>query len=158
METQVLIKEKKQQVGGYKVVQKGKVIEAVNNLNQVFHFIDLSYTQADIMYHGWSGFRSNEQFKETLDGHFIEVYKVYRCKNMLLDASKMSGSFSDTNEWNANYFMPKLQDLGLKNVSVVLPQDIFAQIAIKDWLKKTKCANSSAHYTLSEALNWLAIL
>ena len=54
---------------------------------------------------------------------------------MLLDTSRMSGSFTDTNEWCGTYYMPKLKSAGMKNIAVVLPSDIFAQLAMKDWLK-----------------------
>ena len=47
MEAAIVIKEKVQQLGGYKVIQKGNVIQSYNNMNQVFHFIDLS------VYSGW---------------------------------------------------------------------------------------------------------
>ena len=87
----------------------------------------------------------------------MDAYKVYSCSNMLLDASRMSGSFSEINEWMASTYMPKLREIGLKNNAVVLPQDIFAQLAIKDWLKKVPGLNSASFVSLSEALNWLAL-
>jgi hypothetical protein len=157
MDSTVLIKEKKQQIGGFKVIQRGNVIETVNNLNQVFHFIDLSYTQAGIMYQGWVGFRTTEQIKEILNGHFMELYKVYKCQSMLQDLSQMSGSFSEVNDWYAFDFMPQLKSLGLKNNAIVLPKDIFAQLAMRDWMRKMNTFNNGCFATLSEAINWLAV-
>ena len=157
--TTVVIKEKVQQVGGFKVIKKGNIIESYNNLNQVFHFVDLSYVQAGILYHGWVGFRSNEQLKEIMDGHLLDILKGNRCQNMLLDTSRMSGSFSETNDWCATYYMPKLKSAGLKNIAAVLPKDIFAQLAMKDWLKgaASKGFNSAGFVSLADGINWLAI-
>jgi hypothetical protein len=70
----------------------------------------------------------------------------------------MSGSFSDINNWYAMTYMPKLMNLGLKNIAVVLPDNIFAQLAVKDWTKKLRGFNVTNFASLGEALSWLALL
>jgi hypothetical protein len=134
------------------------MVESVNKLNQVFHFVDLSYTKVDIFYQGWIGYRSIEQMKDVLEGHFVKLFQENPCKSMLMEGSRMSGSFSDINNWFAMTYMPKLMNLGLKNIAVVLPENIFAQLATKDWTKKLRGFNVKTFSSLSEALTWVALL
>jgi hypothetical protein len=51
--------------------------------------------------------------------------------------------------------MPKLIGLGLKNNAVVLPQNIFAQLAVEDWDKKVGGFVSRNFGSVSDAINWL---
>jgi len=139
----------------YKVVQKGDLVESINKMNQVFHYIDLSYAKEGIMVHGWLGYRSNEQLKSVLDGHFVKIYGQYKFKNMVIEISKMSGAFTEVNDWMASYFMPKLVSLGLRNSAVVLPANIFSQLAVDDWNKKVSGFTTRNFGSLNDALNWL---
>ncbi|NJK96550.1 MAG: hypothetical protein HC905_17985 [Bacteroidales bacterium] len=136
MESEIVIKEATSQKDDFKVVQKGNMVESINKLNQVFHYIDLNYVKQGIMFHGWTGFRTTEQLKAVLDGHFMDIYKKYKCKGALVESTKMSGSFNEANDWLAGVFMPKLIGLGLTKVAVVLPHNIFAQMAVDEWDKK----------------------
>jgi hypothetical protein len=158
MEKELILKEATTQINDFRIVQMGSMVESINKLNQVFHFIDLSYTKVDIFYQGWIGYRSIEQMKDVLEGHLIKVYHQNACKNMLIENSRMSGSFSDINNWYAMTYMPKLMNLGLKNIAVVLPDNIFAQLAVKDWTKKLRGFNVTNFVSLGEALSWLALL
>jgi hypothetical protein len=158
MEKEVIIKPATTQIIDFRIVQRGTTVESINKLNQVFHFIDLSYAKVDIFYQGWIGYRSNEQMKRVLEGHFMKLYQQNHCRKMLIENSRMSGSFSDINNWFAMEFMPRLFKMGLKHIAVVLPQNIFAQLAVKDWSDKLKGFNNGNFESLSEALNWLALL
>jgi hypothetical protein len=155
MEAEKIIKEMTAQKDDFKVVQKGQMIESINKLNQTFHFLDLSYAKQGIFFHGWIGYRTNEQIKQVLDGHFMNLYQQYKCKNMLIENTRMSGSFTEINDWLAGYFMPKMIGLGLSNNAVVLPQNIFAQLAVEDWDKKVGGFASRNFGSLNDALNWL---
>jgi hypothetical protein len=158
MEKEVIIREATTQINDFRIVKLGTMVESVNKLNQVFHFVDLSYTKVDIFYQGWIGYRSIEQMKDVLEGHFVKLFQENPCKSMLMEGSRMSGSFSDINNWFAMTYMPKLMNLGLKNIAVVLPENIFAQLATKDWTKKLRGFNVKTFSSLSEALTWVALL
>jgi hypothetical protein len=67
----------------------------------------------------------------------------------------MSGSFNDANDWLASVFMPKLIAQGLTKVAVVLPHNIFAQMAVDEWDKKIGGFTSRNFGSLNEALAWL---
>lgn len=155
METEKVIKEVTAQKDDFKVVQKGMMVESINKLNQTFHFLDLSYTKQNIFFHGWIGYRTNDQIKQVLDGHFMNLYKQYKCKNMIIENSRMSGSFNEINDWLATYFMPKMIEIGLKNNAVVLPQNIFAQLAVEEWDKKVGGFTTRNFGSVNDALNWL---
>lgn len=155
MEAEKIIKEMTGQKDDYKVVQRGDMVESINRLNQVFHYIDLSYVKQGILFHGWVGFRTTDQLKSVLDGHFMKIYQQYKCKSAIVDSTKMTGSFDEANDWMAGYFMPKLVNMGLKNVAVVLPQNIFAQLAVESWDKKVGGFASRNFGSLKDALNWL---
>lgn len=154
MEEKVL-KEASSLKDDYRVVQKGDIIESINKLNHVFHIIDLSYLKKGILYHAWNGFRTTEQLKGVLDGHFIDVFKKYRLQYALVDSTRMCGSFNDANEWLANNYMPRLTKLGLLKVAVVLPHNIFAQMAVDEWDKKVEGFQSRNFGTVTEAVTWL---
>lgn len=153
MET--VIKDYTQTKSSFKVIQEGEIIKSVNKLGEPFHFIDTSYLRQSTIFHGWLGFRTNEQIQEVLDGHFIELFQKHRCKNMLIENSKMTGSFSGINDWLGNYFMPKMIGMGLTNNAVVLPSNIFAQLAVEDWDQKVGGFTTRNFGDLNEALNWL---
>jgi hypothetical protein len=157
MRHQEVIKERLE-LGGYKVIRRQSIIETLNNLNQVIHFIDLSYTQADIFYHGWVGYRTNDQMKDILTGHFKDIFKEHPTINMLTDCSKMKGSFMDLNNWYVKNFIPELTTLGLKNNANIFPTETSAQIAVKDWNDKVQGINNMTFFSLNEALSWLALL
>ena len=155
MEAEKVIKEITAQKDDFKVVQKDQMIESINKLNQTFHFLDLSYAKQGIFFHGWLGYRTNDQIKQVLDGHFFNFYKQYKCRGMLIENSKMSGSFAELNDWLAGYFMPKMIALGLKNNAVVLPKNVFAQLAVEEWDKKVGGFASRNFDNVADAINWL---
>ena len=157
MEQIEVIREHKQ-LGGFKTIRKRSYIETYNNLNQLIHYIDLTYVKAGIFFHGWVGFRSNDQMKEILQGHFLEIFTESNCDKILMDCSKMKGSFIDINTWYAEAFMPNLVNLGLKHHAIVKPNDNFAQLAFRDWSNKINGFKNNSFATLGEAINWLSLL
>lgn len=155
MENVIVIKEATTQKDDFRVVQRGDMVESINKLNQVFHYIDLSYVKQGIMFHGWTGFRTTDQMKAVLEGHFMDIYKKHRCKGALVESTKMSGSFNEANEWLAGVFMPKLIGMGLTKVAVVLPHNIFAQMAVDEWDKKIGGFTSRNFGSVNDAVQWL---
>ncbi len=155
MEIEIVLKEATAQKDDFKVVQRGDKIESINKLNQVFHYIDLSYTKQGIFFHGWNGFRTTEQLKDVLSGHFMDLFKKHKCKSAIVESTKMSGSFNEANDWLAGVFMPKLIGMGLTKVAVVLPHNIFAQMAVDEWDKKIGGFSSRNFGSVSDAVAWL---
>ena len=155
MESEIVLKEATAQKDDFRVVQRGNMVESINKLNLVFHYIDLSYVPKGIIFHGWTGFRTTDQMKKVLDGHFMDIFKKSKCKAALVESSKMSGSFDEANEWLANIFMPKLIGLGLTKVAVVLPHNIFAQMAVDEWDKKIGGFSSRNFGSVNDAVTWL---
>ena len=155
MANEIVLKEATSQKDDYKVVQRGNMVESVNKLNQVFHYVDMSYLTQSILFHGWKGFRTFEQMKGVLEGHVMDIYKKNRCKGAIVESTKMSGSFNDANDWLSQIYMPKLASLGLQKVAVVLPQNIFAQLSVDEWDKKVGGFVSRNFGSLNEALDWL---
>jgi hypothetical protein len=142
----------------FRVIQKGQVIESINKSAQVFHTIDLSYAKDGILFHSWIGYRTNDQLKQVLDGHFAKIYEQHKFKKMIIENSKMSGSFDEANDWMATYFMPKLVKLGLQYVAVVLPANVFAKISVEEWDKKIGGFTSRNFGSSNEAFVWLRSL
>lgn len=155
MESEIVLKEATNQKDDYRVVQRGNMVESINKLNQVFHYIDLNYLKQGIMFHGWVGFRTTDQMKAVLEGHFMDIYRKNRCKGALVESTKMSGSFNEANDWLAGVFMPKLIGMGLTKVAVVLPHNIFAQMAVDEWDKKVGGFSSRNFGSLEDAITWL---
>jgi hypothetical protein len=155
MATEIVLKDMTTLKDDFKVVQKGDIIESINRLDQVFHYIDLSYIKQGIFLHGWVGFRTTDQFKAVHDGHVLKLFQQFNCKNAIVECTRMSGSFDEANDWLAGYYMPKLILSGLHNVGVVLPQNILAQMAVEEWDKKVGGFTSRNFGSLNDALNWL---
>lgn len=139
----------------FKVIQTGQIVDSINQANQVFHTIDLSYAKEGIMYHSWIGYRSNDQLKQVLDGHFVKFYEQNKFKKMVIEISKMSGSFDAANDWMATYFMPKLVKLGLAYSAVVVPANVFAQVSTEEWNKKVGGFTTRSFGSSKDALTWL---
>jgi len=139
----------------FKVIQKGQLVDSVNKTNQVFHTIDLTYAKEGIMFHSWIGYRTNDQLKQVLDGHFAKIYEQQKFKKMVIEISRMSGSFDEANDWMATYFMPKLVRLGLQYSAVVLPANVFAQVSTEEWNKKVGGFTTRNFGSANEALAWL---
>lgn len=153
METQ--IKNYTETKTGFRVVQNGNIIQSINKSKQVFHEIDTSYLKEGIIFHGWVGYRTNDQMKEVLDGHFLELCLKNKCKKMLIENTRMTGTFAAINDWLAQYYMPKLISTGLAMNAVVLPENIFAQLAVDDWDQKIGGFHSRNFNNLDKALEWL---
>jgi len=146
------------QNGGFKVLYRQHFIETVDQSGQVIHYIDLSYAKADIIYHGWVGYRTNIQMKEILAGHFRDIYNDYRCRCMLTDCSKMKGDFSEAVEWYNSSLGPDLASLGLEYNAIILPNDNLAQISVREWQKNSRGFKNVTFAGLNDAINWLALL
>lgn len=155
MEKEIVLKEATTGKDDYRVVQRGNMVESINKLNQVFHYIDLSYIPKGIIFQGWVGFRSTDQMKGVLEGHFMDIYKKNLCKGAIVESTKMSGSFNDATDWLAGTYMPKLHKMGLMRVGIVLPHNIFAQMAVDEWDKKIEGFVSRNFGSVSDALTWL---
>lgn len=140
---------------GFKVVQNGNKIESVNKMGKVFHSIDISYASKGVFYHGWIGYRSNEQIKEVLEGHFMDLFLKHRCRKMLINNKEMTGTFSAINDWLVSEFMPKMLQKGLTHNAVVLPGNLFAQLAVEDWDQKIGTFHNRNFKSNEEAIKWL---
>ncbi len=150
-----IIKNFDQTQSGFKIVQEGNFIKSYNRIGKAFHFIDLNYLNEGILYHGWIGFSPAEELKEVLEGHFFEIFAKNNCQKMLIENTQMTGSFSAVNQWLADYFMPKIVRRGLKDCAVVLPKNIFAQLAVKDWDEKVGGFTTKNFDNANKALTWL---
>lgn len=139
----------------FKVVQNGEIVNSINKANQVFHSIDLSYAKEGILFHTWLGYRTKDQLQQVLDGHFVKLYEQYKFKKMVIEISKMDGSFDSSNEWMASHLMPKLVKNGLQFCAVVLPANIFAQVSVDDWNKKVGGFVTRNFGSPNDALAWL---
>jgi hypothetical protein len=154
MEAQVL-KEKTSTKSGISVVKKGNIVETYNKAQKVIHTIDLSNVGLKILIHSWLGFRTAEEFIEICDGHLYDLFKSNGCKKIIVDISKMTGSFDSVNDWMANTYMPKLMKIGFNCSAVVLPKDVFAQISVENWEQKVSGFTTRNFGDLNAALNWI---
>lgn len=150
-----ILKDYGQTQSGFKVVQDGKIIKSYNHTGQEFHFMDLNYLNEGIFFHGWVGFRSPEQIKEVLEGHFLDLFTTGKCAKMLINNVAMTGSFSSVNSWLATDFMPGMVDKGLKDNAVILPANLSANLAVQDWDQKVGGFTTRNFKTIDEGLNWL---
>lgn len=150
-----LIKDFDQTKSGFKITQEGSIIKCTNKMGQDFHIIDTTYLSQGILFHGWKGFRTAEQLKEVLEGHLKELFSQNGCKGMVIDNREMAGSFSSVNDWLANDYMPKLINMGLKNNAVVLPNNVFAKLAVEDWDRKISGFVTRNFDEVEKAVAWV---
>jgi len=152
---EIVLKDYDQTQSGFKVVQDGKIIKSYNRMGQEFHFIDLNFLGEGIFFHGWVGFRSSEQLREVLEGHFFDFFASSKCSKMLINNVAMTGSFSTVNNWLAADFMPRMINKGLKDNAVILPSNLFANLAVEDWDQKVGGFTTRNFNSIDEGLNWL---
>ncbi|MCT4647810.1 MAG: hypothetical protein N4A74_22675 [Carboxylicivirga sp.] len=150
-----IIKDYDQTKSGFKVVQEGNIIKSYNKMGKEFHFIDLDYLKDGILLHGWIGFRTSEQLMEVLDGHFLDTFVQNNCKKMIINNTEMTGSFSAVNDWLGQEFMPKMVNSGLTHNAVVLPKNLFAELAVEDWDEKISGFASKNFGSLQDAVTWV---
>lgn len=144
--------------GGFRTIRKRSYIETFNNLNQLIHYIDLTYIKAGIFLQGWVGFQSNEQIKEILQGHFLELFAQYPCNKLLSDCSKMKSSFIEIDNWYNETNRTELIKSGLKYHAIIKPKDNFAQLTFKEWNHNNNGIKNNTFSSLGDALNWLSLL
>ena len=157
MEATKVIKEKSVSMNGLTVIQKGNIVETTNKAQKVIHTMDLSYISSKVMVHSWIGFRTSDEFMEICDGHFLSLFKANGCKKILVDISKMTGSFDGVNDWMASQFMPKLVSLGFNCSAVILPSDIFSKISADSWESKVSGFTTRNFGDFNSGLGWLKI-
>lgn len=152
---QTVIKDRAQSGTGLLVVQDGNKIQTINRAEQLIHSIELDYVPYQILVHRWIGYRTNEQFKEIIDGHFMDLFRKNRCTKVVVDISEMTGTFNGINDWMAEYLMPKLVTLGFRASAVILPKNIFVKLSADEWEEKTSGFTNRNFEKFPDALIWL---
>ena len=122
--------------------------------------VDNGYSRADydadlkVIYTTSKGLVNVELGKAAM----IEQQK-YGLKHGLLgiiaDFSELKGTFTSVNEWTEKEFFPPLLANGLKCTAMVVPQDIFAQFAVKDIVTKMGDFEIQIFNDLDKAWDWV---
>jgi hypothetical protein len=126
------LKENNKANTGITTKQNGNTIETYNSTGRLIHILDKKEVPQKIAIHRWIGTVSDEEIKEVSDGHFIEFLINNNCTKIVVDTSQLNGFFDGVNNWLAEYFIPKLLQLGVKHNVFLVSQEFYSDLAMED--------------------------
>ena len=103
----------------------------------------------------WKKQSTNEQYREGFL-KCLDSVKKYTPLHWLSDISKQGIIGSESRQWMEQNTLPKVIEMGLKNVAVIVDQDIFKNYYLNR-IKKTGESRMNMEYFASQedALEWI---
>lgn len=148
---------------GLRVTTEGAKTITHNDIGKQVSEMDLSLKGEGIFVDRWIGFVTDEEMKAIMDGHYYRLFADSGCNKKICDTTLLEGSFDGVNEWFATYFLPKLMQAGLRYNAIVLPRDIFAQMAMNENTEQVEATAADAFQvrmfgSFEDARTWLKSL
>ena len=110
----------------------------------------------------WNGFVKSDSFRGILEEariHFENLKETYPNLGWLADTIKLRVISKEDRIWVENEYNPKLFQSGLQYMAIVMPEEIFGQMSIKDIVSDNDKHVNTYHMKLfdneKEAKNWL---
>lgn len=85
----------------------------------------------------------------------LALLKEKSASRWIADASKMEGSFEDSNDWLAEEWTPRAQAAGLKRVVFVVSPDFFNELSTQEYAERNAELESPSFKTIEEAVSWI---
>jgi hypothetical protein len=104
----------------------------------------------------WNGFLKVDMVKEGSE-ELLKVIESTGCPNVLVDNSNVTGPWQQANSWYQNDWNPRAIQAGLRNMAVVVSDNVFAQLSLQGFLKISDGIYSVQSFnTMERAKEWLA--
>lgn len=114
--------------------------------------------QNDLIFLDWNGFLSVELVKEGSE-ELLKVIKDVKCDKVLVDNRKVTGPWQKANDWYMTDWNPRAVKEGLRNMAVIMSDNIFTQLSLKGFEKVTVGAYTVKVFNSEpSARNWLTEL
>ena len=110
--------------------------------------------EEDWIYNCWIGSISDDRVK--LGGEMIlEEIEKRNTKQILNDNRKLSGNWSESNDWLENEYLPRAAKLGMKYIAHVFSPNFITKFSAVDLSTRDLPIIFEAFGDIAEAENWL---
>ncbi|MFC6996846.1 hypothetical protein [Rufibacter roseus] len=105
----------------------------------------------------WSNKFTVEEFRQACLW-CLERVTALKIKFWLADSSNIARLETENQKWTSGFLLPKLSEVGLKKMALVIPEDLYSHLAISTIIVEAKDnIQFDTHYfvKVEEALAWL---
>lgn len=118
-------------------------------------FIDIYYHKTEkYIYTLRKGYPSDEKIKLSLN-KTLELLEKEHFTKIISDMRAIKGTWTMSNSWIGNVWMPKAIAAGLKNVAYIYPPDVFSQFALQDLVRRNDQYTMKLFNNPDEAQQWI---
>ena len=119
---------------GLRYEAQGNAVHIFNNLDEKIAELNLKYTSDGIYNDVWFGFVTGEEYKEVMDGAYLDYFIKTKCTKKICNTLNLKGGMDpETTEWFGTTLLPKLLNAGMKYNALIIPEDIFAQQTMEEF-------------------------
>ncbi|SDJ97136.1 hypothetical protein SAMN05421823_101553 [Catalinimonas alkaloidigena] len=132
-------------------------MSAVSTLTRFYadDFVTIQYDEAhQCIVTSRHGYPSDEKIKLSLNKS-LELLKLKKSRKIISDMRGIKGTWTGSNAWIAQHWMPQAIEAGLRYVAYIYPPDVFSQFALQDLIKKNDHYTLQIFKSLEEAEAWM---
>ena len=85
----------------------------------------------------------------------LEVIKAKKCPGYVIDSKNVKGTFTMSNDYITNEWMPQALANGCKYNAVIVSTDIFTQFAVQSLEKKVNGITMKMFNQQEDVINWI---
>jgi len=105
----------------------------------------------------WHGDFTSDKFREAVT-YCMEQVAARHLKHWLANSSEIGEIQPEDQKWTSNTLLPRLSELGVKKVALVIPEDLYSHLAITTIMVQGKDKTTfDSHYFVKkeEAMAWM---
>jgi hypothetical protein len=105
----------------------------------------------------WRGFVDGEKFREALNEGLVLVEQE-SADNWFADLRELETVAEEDQQWSNEEWFPRAIDAGLKNMAIVQPESVVAEMSVDNIIQEVDGADLVTHYfdDPDDAREWLA--
>jgi hypothetical protein len=119
-------------------------------------FVKLTFfPEEHYIYVDWEGYLDVDLVKQG-SAELLEMILEMKVQKVLISNEKVSGPWGKANQWYATHWNPRARVAGLKYMSVIVSDNIFAQVSLQGFEKVNNGSYTVfTHYDAKVAREWL---
>lgn len=119
-------------------------------------FVKITYLPSEhYIYVDWEGYLDLDLVKQGSE-ELLQMILETGVKKTLISNEKVSGPWGRANQWYATHWNPRAREAGLKYMSVIVSDNIFAQLSLQGFEKVNNGSYTVfTHYDARVARQWL---
>lgn len=117
--------------------------------------IEIFYNEADHwIYTNWIGFQTTGSVKEGCM-HILDWLMAKSCRNILNDNTLVEGMWSGAARWGADFWFPKLREVGLEKFAWIYSPSMLSQLSTDKTISLMPVSYIKTFYNIEDAKAWL---